>query len=83
MIVSLLTVQRLVYMPVYPWSVMTSSLHHNYVTITLSQKGRPYGSGLPCGMFTTEKEGHPKVMKIKLSAQWFLLQPLVPKSSYV
>lgn len=59
-------------------------LHYRYViiiTVTSSQKGRPYGSGLPCGAFTTEKEGHPKVMRLKLSAQWFLLQPSVPKSS--
>ena len=53
------------------------------IAITSSQKGRPYGSGLPCGAFTTEKEGHPKVMRLKLSAQWFLLRPSVPKSSCV
>lgn len=52
--------------------------------ISLSlQKGKRYGSGLPCGAFTTEKEGHPKVMTIKLSAQWFFMQPSVPKGSYV
>ena len=60
------------------------SLHYNFVMMSSSlQKGKRYGSGLPCGAFTTEKEGHPKVMTIKLSAQWFFMQPSVPKGSYV
>ncbi|XP_065919409.1 protein artemis-like isoform X2 [Dysidea avara] len=46
-------------------------------------KGKRYGSGVPCGAFTNEKEGYPKVMKIKLSAQWFFMQPSVPKSTCV
>jgi len=36
------------------------------VIITSSlQKDKQYGSGLPCGAFTAEKEGYPKVMRIK------------------
>ena len=64
-------------MHVCSWSVMTSyiitsSLCHYYITTTtLSQKGRPYGSGLPCGAFTTEKEGHLKIKIMFLSLLCF------------